>query len=616
MDVDRHDRAQDGTAVTAPPRLASAPSLNRLWADLLVEELVRQGVGLFVLAPGSRSTPLASAVAARPETSHLVHFDERGGAFAALGWARATGRPACWITTSGTAVANGLPAVVEAAVDGVPLLCLTADRPPELRQTGANQTIEQSGIFGEYVRWRFDFPAPTADIPPAFVLSTAAQAVHRALGPPAGPVHLNAMFREPLAPEPDGRDLPGLPARWREGVDPFTRYLRPAAVDAHALDALADRLGGVERGLVVAGRLATRAEGEAALRLADALGWPLLPDVGSQVRLGTDDPAACPYFDLALASPAFRQQHAPEAVVYLGGRATSKRLAALLAEARPDPLVVVRNDPHRFDPDHGVTHRVEAEVGAFCHALRGRLAPRAPGPWAAAWREASLAAEAAVDAHLASPPPQDPSLPVSEPGVARALSRQIPEGSGLVLAASMPVRDADAFAAPDGPWAFVTSNRGASGIDGTVATAAGLARGLGRGVTLLIGDLALLHDLNSLALLRDLAQPPITLVAVNNDGGGIFHFLPIARHAEVFEPFVATPHGMEFEDAARMFGLAYARPETASAFETAYAEASASSRSTLIEVRTERRANHALHANLLAEVSAAVERTLSEAPLP
>jgi 2-succinyl-5-enolpyruvyl-6-hydroxy-3-cyclohexene-1-carboxylate synthase len=624
MDVDGHDRAQDRTTVAASSRLASAPSLNRLWADLLVEELVRQGVGLFVLAPGSRSTPLASAVAARPETPHLVHFDERGGAFAALGWARATGRPACWITTSGTAVANGLPAVVEAAVDGVPLLCLTADRPPELRQTGANQTIEQPGIFGGYVRWGFDLPAPSPEIPPAFVLSTAAQAVHRALGPPAGPVHLNAMFREPLAPDPDGRDLPELPARWREGEAPFTQYLRPASVEAHALGALADRLGGVERGLVVAGRLATRAEGEAALRLADALGWPLLPDVGSQVRLGTDHPAACPYFDLALASPAFRQRHAPEAVVYLGGRATSKRLASLLAEARPDPLVVVRNDPHRFDPDHGVTHRVEAEVGAVCHALRGRLAPRAPGPWAAAWREASEAAGAAVDARLAGASPLDPSLPhsptpplpVSEPGVARALSRLLPEGSGLVLAASMPVRDADAFAAPDGPPALVASNRGASGIDGTVATAAGLARGLGRGVTLLVGDLALLHDLNSLALLRDPAQPPVTLVAVNNDGGGIFHFLPIARHAEVFEPFVATPHGMGFEDAARMFGLAYARPETAGDFEATYAEASASGRSALIEVRTERRANHALHAALLAEASAAVEQALSEASPP
>src|SRR5215218_10321464 len=205
------------------------PRANRLWATLIVEELVRSGVDFFCVAPGSRSTPLVAALAANEKAESLIHFDERGTAFAAIGYARATGSPAAWITTSGTAVANGLPAVVEAATDGVPMILLTADRPPELRQTGANQTIDQPDIFGDYIRWRFDLPAPDAAIDPAMVLTTVDQAVYRARRTPSGPVHLNLMFREPLIPE-DGDEPLAAPVRWRESDEPYTRYAatRPA----------------------------------------------------------------------------------------------------------------------------------------------------------------------------------------------------------------------------------------------------------------------------------------------------------------------------------------------------------------------------------------------------
>jgi 2-succinyl-5-enolpyruvyl-6-hydroxy-3-cyclohexene-1-carboxylate synthase len=581
--------------------MGAAPHPNRLWADLLVEELVRCGVGLFCLAPGSRSTPLVQAVAANPKARHLVHFDERGTAFAALGYARATGRPAVWVTTSGTAVANGLPAVVEASVDGVPLVLLTADRPPELRDTGANQTVPQPNLFGEYVRWRFDLPAPTDEIDPAFVLTTADQAVHRALGRPRGPVHLNCMFREPLAadaPDDDGLD------RWRESGAPYTRYLAPDAVDRAAVADLAARLRGIERGLVVAGRLATRAEGDAAARLADALGWPLLPDVGSQVRFN-GSAVACPFYDQALGSEPFRDAFAPEAVLYLGSRATSKRLGRLLADARPDPLVVVRDDPFRFDPDHLVTDRVVANVEQFCVAMVEVLGEDGlePSVWLDGWRAASSAVADTLDAHF------NENDAVTEPAVARLAAAHAE--AGLVLAASMPVRDADAFAALGEASPLVASNRGASGIDGTVATAAGFARGLGAPVTLLIGDLALLHDLNSLAMLRDPAQPPVTVVAVNNDGGGIFHFLPVAERPDVFEPYFGTPHGLGFEHAARMFGLAYHRPDTLADLDAVLVEVRASGRSALVEVRTERVANRAFHADLLARCAAAVNEACS-----
>ena len=369
---------------------------NRLWADLIVEELVRCGVDFFCVAPGSRSTPLVAALANNERARSLVHFDERGTAFAALGYARATGLPAAWITTSGTAVANGLPAVVEAATDGVPMVLLTADRPPELRQTGANQTIDQPDIFGDFVRWRFDLPAPSLDVDPASVLTTVDQAVYRAGRSPKGPVHLNLMFREPLIPGPEEYETPAAgPERWRAAAEPYTRYASAGpAVDGAEVDALWEKLRPVRRGLVVAGRLATRAQGEAVQRLAHALGWPLLPDVGSQIRLGGDGRNAA-FYDVLLAEGAFAGAHAPEAVIHFGGRALSKRLEGFVARHRPDPYVVVREHPFRLDPAHLVTHSVEAGIEDLCAALESASSgrpPEADASWTAGWREASARA--------------------------------------------------------------------------------------------------------------------------------------------------------------------------------------------------------------------------------
>ena len=590
-------------------------NVNRVWTDLLVEELVRAGVGLFCLTPGSRSTPLVTAVAAHPQASHVMHFDERGSAFQALGYARATGQPAAWITTSGTAVANGMPAVVEAATDGVPMLLLTADRPPELRDTGANQTIDQVDFFGKYVRWRFDLPVPDRAIDPAFVLTTADQAVYRARRMPAGPVHLNTMYREPLAPDPDGgrydEYLHGLQG-WMRGSDPYTRYESTLSGTCEAeVDALWARLRRAERGLVVAGRLGTRARADVVERLAARLGWPLLPDVCSQLRLGTgptvqeegfgsgvspapSDPAAflAPYYDLALARASFRIAHRPDAVLHVGGPATSKRLNEYLPHARPALFAVVREGPARVDSHHRVTDRIEADVGRFCEALiaraDGESLPDASA-WITTWTTASDAARRVIDTRLPDG--------LSEPMVARLLSRHAPAGSGLVLASSMPVRDVDTFGDASGGGPFVVANRGASGIDGTVATAVGLACGFRRTVTLLIGDLALLHDLNSLALAAS-APEPIIIVVINNHGGGIFSFLPIAKHEDVFESYFGTPHAYGFEHAARLFDVGYDHAQTPQGLSRSYEQALGSGRSHLIEVTTDRTENLRLHRRL------------------
>ena len=571
------------------------PQANRLWAGLVVEELVRNGIDFFCIAPGSRSTPLAAAIAENQKSKSLIHFDERGASFAALGYARATGRPAAWITTSGTAVANGLPAVVEASVDGVPMILLTADRPPELRQTGANQTIDQPGLFGDFVRWRFDLPAPDLSVDPAMILTTVDQAAYRAARAPQGPVHLNLMFREPFFPETeeawDAND--SIPDSWRSSGGPYTRYATTkSAVDRADIEVLLDTLHPVERGLIVAGRLDSRKQGEAVARLADALGWPLLPDIGSQVRLGASSGKITPYYDALLADEMFADGHAPEAVVQIGGRPLSKRLEQFIARFRPNPYVVVRDNPFRLDPGHKVTHSVETDIVRFCAAIVEAAEERPSAgddAWASGWREASDKAGRYLDGALLQEG-------LSEPFVARMVTRRVPEDHGLVLASSMPVRDVDTFAAVDGCSVPVAANRGASGIDGTVATAAGFARGLESPVTLLIGDLALLHDLNSLALLR---ETPVVVVVINNDGGGIFNFLPVSSQKAFFEPYFGTPQGVRFGDAAKMFGLGYEQPRTADEFLEAYRAACSSGESAIIEVRTDREENVALHRRIL-----------------
>lgn len=594
------------------PDLAPAPNVNHLWAALLVEELVRQGAGLFVVCPGSRSTPLAVAVAENPRAEALVHWDERAAAFVALGWGRATGRPAAVVTTSGTAVANLLPAAVEADADGVPLLLLTADRPPELRETGANQTVRQPPVFQDVARWTLDWPVPTTDVPARWVLSTAAHAAHRALAPP-GPVHLNLPFREPLGAQPDGTDAEAYLAdlaAWtdrRTTAAPFTAaevlIRRPEPIESDELSPdVVDRVARAERGLVVVGDLGTdRGAAPAAVRLAEALGWPLIPDLRSSLRLGAPD-IAIPYADLALTSERLRRL-LPDAVVHLGGRIVSKRLARFLAAARPATYVHVHEGPARLDPDGLVTDwlRMAPADGAAVLSGAGR---DGSADWQARWRAASQAAGDVLCGEEG----------LSEPGLARTLSRGVPEGGTVVAAASMPVRDLDTYADPHGSRVPVIANRGASGIDGTVATAHGVARGTGRPVVLLIGDLALLHDLTSLALLRD--GPPVVVVVVNNDGGGIFHRLPIASGPgalddATFERFFGTPHGLGFEHAARQFGIAYHAPETQADFEEALQEAAASAASVLIEVRTDREEQAALRARIEAAAAEAVDAALA-----
>ncbi len=568
-------------------------NINSLWASLIVEELVRLGVTYFCVSPGSRSAPLTVAAAQSESVEVLMHFDERGAAFHALGYARAAGRPAALICTSGTAAANYLPAIVEASMSSAPMIVLTADRPPELRGTLANQTIDQVKLYSTYVRRHVDMPCPNTSIKPEFVLSTIDETVYRSLDSPAGPVHINCMFREPLAPTDTYEDfseyLSGDVERWLNSDAPFTTHgIHSGSTSEPDLWKIAESAGKIEKGLIVVGRLRDDREAEAVLKLSRRLSWPILPDILSQLRLGNDDSHLIASYDQMLNSPTFAGNHQAELCLHIGGPVTSKRLMQYLDSLTLKRYIHVSTDPRRLDPSHHVTDTLNSDIVEFCEHLAPMVPEREGGRWMIEFRNACDHVSDAIDSIM------DSSAGLTEPMVARLISRNITANTGLFLASSLPIREMDLFADCVGPLVHVAANRGASGIDGTVASASGFASGLGRPVTALIGDLALLHDLNSLALAKSI-KTPVVLVVLNNNGGNIFSFLPIAAHGDVFEKYFITPHGYTFEHVARMFDINYIPVQSQQEFVDVYARALQSAEPSLIEITIDRRTTVETH---------------------
>jgi 2-succinyl-5-enolpyruvyl-6-hydroxy-3-cyclohexene-1-carboxylate synthase len=411
------------------------------------------------------------------------------------------------------------------------------------------------------------------------------------------------MFREPLEPvaaEPWPDDIP---LRWRQGSGPLTAYARPeAGPDAESLERIAASVAAARRGLVVIGALPKERDREAAAALSERLGWPVAADIRSGLRLGPGPANRVPCLDQILLSPQVRAAFAPDVVLHIGGQATSKRLAQALAALPDTAVIAVREHPFRDDPEHRAAIRVQSDIGRFCDLLARRIDPggtAAAGDWGTRLRERSARAEACIAAFVAS-------APFGEIAAARLVSGEIPAGHGLFLANSMPIRDMEMFAGTAGPRVPVAANRGASGIDGVVSSAAGFACGLGRPATLMIGDLSLLHDLNALVQLRALPQP-LVIVVLNNGGGGIFHFLPIARQPDLLDPWFTAPHDVEFSGIQRLFGIPYHRPATAAEFAVAYRECCAGGTTAIIEVRTDRSENLAAHRSLGAAIVAAIE---------
>jgi 2-succinyl-5-enolpyruvyl-6-hydroxy-3-cyclohexene-1-carboxylate synthase len=587
--------------MTNPP---DWPNINYAWSGLLVEELVRLGVSGFVLSPGSRNSPLALSAVQDGGARFWVHFDERGAGFFALGLAKRIGGPVVLLCTSGSAAANYWPAIVEADASGVSLIVITADRPPELLDCGANQAIHQPGLYGRYVRWEAQLPCPTAQIAPAFLLTTVDQAHARSLGPDAGPVHLNFMFREPLAPVPDDSIPTGYLdslALWRVGSSPYTHIAPVVSQLGEATRAeLISTIQTCSSGLLVVGALIDVGETAAAAELARKLGWPVFADACAGLRGHPDLPMLLDYGDLLLLDTALENEWCPTVVIHVGGPVTSKRLQNFIQRVSPR-YVRVCPGTDRLDPGHLVSWRISLSVFALLSDLEGDLESRAPGklPDALAWRNEQC--RAVLDAWQAE------QNTLSEIGVARLIAEQAPAHSLLFLGNSMPVRLIDSFGVPLHPDVVMAANRGASGIDGNIATAAGMALVSGRPTVALIGDLTALHDLNSLALLRHV-KAPFVLVILNNDGGGIFHHLPIVQHENHFEECFGTPHGLNFPAAATLFNVPYRHPVTPGEFSAALNASLLTPGPTLIEVSTNRYASRGVHEALHARLREAMNR--------
>ena len=568
-----------------------------LWSQLLVEEFIRYGVDRFCVSPGSRSTPLTIAIARNPRAKFRMFPDERSAGFYALGYARATGMPAVLVCTSGTAVANYFPAVVEASADSRPLIVLSADRPFELLEAGANQTIRQHDIFGGYTRWSFQLPAPETGTPLASLLTTAAHAVRKSIGPSAGPVHLNAPFREPLIPENPDLDDPWVtPVRgWMESGQPWTRFETPSKTPSPAgIASLRELLSTAANPLFVAGNLADESDAEAVAALARSLGVPLFADLTSGARMSKH----CEPWQLAFYSEEFTERYRPDTIVHFGGMLIGKQPAGAIRRWKPRHHVVVREHPERFDQDHNVTLTIEASPSAVAPALAGC---RKPGGTPQAGAFFAAAAER-IDAAACAE-----EMPVNEISAARIVSSLLGEGQGLFVANSMPARDMDIYAAPcaDRP-VFTALNRGVSGIDGITSTAAGLSAGLGKPVLLLIGDISFLHDLNALSLL-DHEWNRVIVVVLNNGGGGIFSFLPVSGETDVFETCFATPQKIDIRAAAETFGLGYVNPRTNREFSACISGALQSGSSMIVEVSCSREGNVALHRQLKSAIAEATK---------
>ncbi|NTV97993.1 MAG: 2-succinyl-5-enolpyruvyl-6-hydroxy-3-cyclohexene-1-carboxylic-acid synthase [Chlorobiaceae bacterium] len=570
-------------------------AITFLWSTVIVEELLRQGADFFCISPGSRSTPLTVAVARNPKARWKMFPDERSAGFFALGYARATGRPAVLICTSGTALANYFPAVVEASMDFQPMLILSADRPFELLDCGANQTIRQENIFGSYTRWNMQLPVPSTEVPLKSLLSAAAYSVAMATGSPSGPVHLNQPFREPLEPEtPDFKDPWFIPlCSWHETGRPSTTPVFPSKQpDASSIGMLRKLIGEARQPFLIAGSLSSADDARALEELAGDLQVPLYADLSSGLRLNsTTQP-----WQLAMQSQEFRERFRPDILLHFGGRLIARHPAAAIREWNPDHVIVFRDHPDRFAPDHNVTMSVEGSVAFAAKMLKGcRKQPPAFDIRAAEefFRLAELEAEKEAI----------PDNPVTEISAARIVSRLIAPGEALFLSNSMPVRDMDSYACSASANGISTGlNRGASGIDGIMSTAAGFAEGHRKPLTLMIGDIAFLHDLNALSLPGKLAVP-MKIIVLNNNGGGIFSFLPVSNCPDVFETHFATPQDYSVRLAAETFGIHYAAASTNLEFSAIYKEACKESRSIVIEIRSNRSENLEQHRALSARIA-------------
>jgi len=573
---------------------ADSAQLNADFAATLVEALVENGVRDLVVSPGSRSTALALACAALEAAGRVrvtVVIDERVAGFLALGLCKAARSPVALVCTSGSAGAHYLPAVVEAARTGLPLVVLTADRPPELRDCGAPQTIDQVRLFGAHAVAFADPGPPAPGVSPAVWGRVAVDALHAATGRPGGPVHLNLAFREPLWAD-------GLVGR-AVSVAPRPRSPAGPGLSPQAATRLETMFSAARRPLVVCGaRSLCDATTAALLDLVARWRVPVLAEPLAQLRFAPDVPREVLAFGEALVRAGdFVAGHAPDLLVRIGGTPTTRAVQTFVNTAQ-GPQVGVSLEGHRHDPSGRLDLLLDLDGAEGIRALARAVAPTVEPSWREAWIAANARAGRALEAQAGQG--------FWAGTVVSSLVRALQEGDGLHVASSMPVRDLDAFAAPSVCRVRVTANRGANGIDGTIATAAGLARASGRPTFCLLGDLAFQHDLGALVAARGQAVD-LTVVVVDNGGGGIFGYLPIATQTPAFERYFLTPPEADVVALAGASGARVFSCDDTVSLETALAAARQSAGLRVIHARVDRTHDTLRHREAFEAARAALE---------
>jgi 2-succinyl-5-enolpyruvyl-6-hydroxy-3-cyclohexene-1-carboxylate synthase len=575
-----------------------------------VDELVRSGVRHFCVCPGSRSTPLALTIARHPDAKLWMHLDERSAAFFGLGLAKTLREPVVLVCTSGTAAANFMPAVVEAFSARIPLVVLTADRPHELRDVGAPQTINQINLFGAHAKWFVDLAEP--DAAPELLRYTrtvASRAVALARRSPAGPVHINCPYREPLLPDPAA--ALAAPTARAENRPYVTVSAGARAPDPTLAAELAADLSATPRGLIICGPHDDPALADALTRLAGALSYPVLADPLSGLRNGDHERVlVLDCYDAFLRDAAFVERFAPQVVLRFGAMPVSKPLLLYLQRHQSCRLIVVDGDGNWNEPTLLAADMIHADARLLCEALVASLSPSGHkvsyGPsvanisaWASAWQSANQRSRAAIAAQF------EAYDELFEGQVFAELAALLPDRALLYAGNSMPIRDLDTFFPGSSRPIRLLANRGANGIDGVVSSALGAAAAELGPTVLVIGDLSFYHDSNGLlaAMQHDLN---LTIILLNNDGGGIFSFLPQAGDPEHFETLFGTPHGLDFRPLAQMYGARYERVTNWEAFRSAVQHGIEIGGLQIVEVPTERARNVIVHREIWQAVNAAL----------
>jgi len=568
----------------------TAPNRATLWGQVLVDELAAAGVAAVCLAPGSRSTPIAVAAARHPDLRIYSHLDERSAGFFALGRGRRTGEPTAVVSTSGTAAANFHPAVVEANRGRVPLLVLTADRPPELQDSGANQTVDQAGLYGDAVRWERTLPEPAPEPRRLRSLRVSVdRAVAATIGSNPGPVHLNVPLAKPLEPTDVPGDVPSdladrapLAVHGRDGPFTHTESGRPTLAPSR-VDAVAAAVGEADGGLLVCGPADSATPSPDSLgTLADATGFPVLADPLSGHRFGPHVPNL-PIrggYDSYLAAATDWPE--PEVVIRFGASPTSKRLRHYLRDADARQFLVDPAGGWR-EAEFTATDRLVADPTWLAAELGRRLEPGSPSRLAERFADAEARYWSLVEA--------DVDGAYFEGALLADVAARTPDPATLFVSNSMPVRDLDRFGRPRAAEVTALGNRGASGIDGIVSSALGAGSGTDEPLVAVVGDLAYYHDMNGLLAIGR-CDVDATIVLVDNDGGGIFHKLPIEDFDPPFTDLFRTPHGLDFAPTADLYDLEFVPVDGREAFVSAFEDSVASEGTQVIAVEFDAEASH------------------------